>query len=186
MWKVSNLGRTGWMVIGAIGALVLVPSAAVATATGLTGIVGSSGQQAADTDAGQLATAEAAPGSFEILFNANSTTTPCVSLPVISKTDGFIVTEIEIDTYQLATTPGNSAVAVYHGAGCIGANGFLQVNPPSLGLTTAPMDPGYAIPKGGSLSFLGADGTAANIDILGYKVPAKDVPGYTEVVRPPA
>jgi hypothetical protein len=184
MSRMGNLSRTSWVVIGVVGALILVPSAAVATAAGVTELVGTGGQRAAVSDAGQLSTAEAAPSSFDIEFNATTAKDACVSLPVISKTEGFIVTEIAVDTYQLPSPGEDSAIAAYRGTGCVGTSGFIQVNPPSLGLTTIPMDPGYAIPKGGSISFEGTNNTEANIDVFGYKVPAKDAPGYTTVQRP--
>jgi hypothetical protein len=72
---------------------------------------------------------------------------------VISKSDGFIVTQITVDTYQLPSAGIGNTIDAFHGADCSAKSGFLQVNPPSLGMTTVPMDPGFAIPKGGSLSF---------------------------------
>jgi hypothetical protein len=66
MSRLGNLSRPGWLVIGAAGALILAPSAAMATATGLSELTGPGGQRAAVTDAGQLATAQAAPSSEHI------------------------------------------------------------------------------------------------------------------------
>jgi hypothetical protein len=184
MSRIGNLSRPGWLVIGAVGALILAPSAAVATATGLSELTGPGGQRAAVTDAGQLATAEAAPSSFELEFYDTTSSSPCASMAAISKTQGFIVTEITVDTYALPAPGGDNTIDAYTHPGCSGKNGILQINPATLGITTMPLTPGYAIPKGGSLSFLGTNGTEANIDVFGYKVPAKDVPGYTKVVRP--
>jgi hypothetical protein len=186
MSRFSNLSRPGWLVLGAVGVLILAPSAAIATSTGLTQLVGSGGQHAAVTSAGQLTTAQAAPSSFEIEFSATTSSSPCVSMPVISKTEAFVVTEIAVDTYDLPSAGSDDTVDAFHGAGCGSKNGFLQLNPATLGMTTVPVSPGYAIPKNGSLSFEGTGGTEANIDVFGYKVPARDATRYTNVVRPAA
>jgi hypothetical protein len=56
MSRLGNLSRPGWLVIGAASALILAPSAAMATATGLSELTGPGGQRAAVTGAGTYAT----------------------------------------------------------------------------------------------------------------------------------
>jgi hypothetical protein len=52
----GNLSRGGWLAAGIVLAFVLAPSAAIATAAGVTEVTGPGGQRAAVTDAGQLTT----------------------------------------------------------------------------------------------------------------------------------
>ncbi len=63
MSGLKNMSRGGYIVVGIVMALILVPSG-VAAALAYTGIEGSSGHVANVSDAGQLLTTEANPSSF--------------------------------------------------------------------------------------------------------------------------
>ncbi len=69
MSRLRNMSRVGWIVTGVVVALVLVPSAAFATARALkfTGIEGTSTHKADVTAAQQLLTTEASPASDQVL-----------------------------------------------------------------------------------------------------------------------
>ena len=64
--RIGNLNRGGWLAAGIVLAFALAPSAAIATAAGVTEITSPGGQRATVTKAGQLTTAPASAGSFEI------------------------------------------------------------------------------------------------------------------------
>jgi hypothetical protein len=63
--KIKNMSRGGWIVIGVVAALILVPTAAVAATASLVKIQGTSGNNADVTAANQLLTTEAKPTSYE-------------------------------------------------------------------------------------------------------------------------
>jgi hypothetical protein len=180
MERISNLGRTGWLVAGILAVIALAPSAAVATAVGVTELAGPGGQRAAVTDAGQLTTTQAAPGSYAVrLSSADAPATHvCEPLPVFSTTKGFIATEVAVDAYDVSAPGDNTAVAIFEGTGCQLRLALEQINPASNGLTVIPVDPGIAIPKGGSMSFEVLD-MGALVTVYGYTVPASDVTGYS-------
>lgn len=184
MIKFSSFSKPGWLAAGAIGLLILAPSAAVATSTGLTELIGSGGQRADVTNAGQLTTAEAAPRSFvaRTLAVDASGKTPCATLPVISRSKGFVLTEIAVNPVNLTAPAPNSAFTVIEGSKCGSASQtFAQINPSSLGLTVLPINPGIAIPKGGTLTFEAFNDVTYVVSVFGYTVPASDAPGYTPV-----
>ena len=55
---------------------------------------------------------------------------------------------------------------------------ITTLTPASLGMTVLPLDPGLAIPKGGTFSFAVQD-MGAFVTLYGYKVPASEISGYT-------
>ena len=61
MSRVKNLSRGGWMIVGVVAALILVPTAAVAATATVVKIEASNGNKLAATADGQLLTAEANP-----------------------------------------------------------------------------------------------------------------------------
>jgi hypothetical protein len=75
MSKLKNMSRAGWIVVGLVAALVLVPTAAVAATATLVKIQGTSGNKADVTGAGQLLTTTAQPQN---LFSGTLTSEPWV------------------------------------------------------------------------------------------------------------
>ena len=179
MNRIKSLSRSGWLVVGLLAGLVLAPSAAIATATGLTELVGPGGHRASVTIAGQLNVAQAAPSDFAFrLASVDTTSSFCQAAHVISHKLGFIVTEITVDTFDLPSPGANDSVVIFEGAHCTPKMVVTVVNPGSFGLTVVPLNPGLGLPAGGTMSIKVSDmGALANI--YGYTVPSKDVPGYT-------
>ena len=180
MHRIRNLSRGGWLAIGILLALVLAPSAAIATAAGVTEITGPGGQRAAVTDAGQLDVTQTTAGNYEVRDGSEDTTltTPaCLSFPAISATTGFVIKEITVSV-DSDPSPGTSDLGLYEGPDCDVTQVITTLTPASLGMTVLPLDPGLAIPKGGTFSFAVQD-MGAFVTLYGYKVPASEISGYT-------
>jgi hypothetical protein len=181
MTQIKTLSRSGWLLAGLLAALIVVPSAAAAATVGVTELAGANGQRAAVTRAGQLTTAEAAPGSYQTrLAGANATAgsrSACVTYPAISASKAFIVREFTVNVTGIAGTLGS--VVFYEGANCQPRLGFDQVSVTTPGLTVLPVDPGIALPRGGKVS-VSVGGISALVAVFGYTVPARDVSSYTK------
>jgi hypothetical protein len=180
MLGIRNLSRGGWLAAGIVLAFVLAPSAAIATAAGVTEITSPGGQRAAVTDAGQLTTAPASAGSFETRGGTLDTTllTPqCLTLTPFSATTGFVITQVTVSV-DSDPAPGSSDLGLYEGPGCDLKRVITTLTPASLGMTVLPVDPGLAIPKHGTFSFAVQD-MGAFVTVYGYQVPAREVSGYT-------
>src|SRR5580658_7894089 len=109
MSKIKSMSRGGWIVVGIIVALLLVPTAAYAGGKALkfTGIEGTSGNQADVTGAGQLLTTTVNPSSF---FQNASQTLPATEFAAVSiatppSGTALVVTSIHINVYS-DPTPG--------------------------------------------------------------------------------
>jgi hypothetical protein len=177
---IRNLGRGGWLAAGILLAFVLAPSAAIATAAGVTEITGPGGQRAAVTYAGQLTTAPTSAGSFETRGGTEYTTLSapqCLTLPAFSATSGFVITQITVSVNS-DPDPGTSDLGLYQGSGCDLKRVITALTPASLGMTVLPVDPGLAIPRHGTFSFAVQD-MGAFVTVYGYQVPAREVSGYT-------
>lgn len=177
---IRNLSRGGWLAAGILLAFVLAPSAAIATAAGVTELTGPGGQRAAITDAGQLTAAPASADSFETRGGTEDTTltTPqCLTLSPFSATTGFVITQISVSV-DSDPDPGTSDLGLYEGSGCDSHRVITTLTPASLGMTVLPAGPGLAIPEHGTFSFAVQD-MGAFVTVYGYKVPAREVSGYT-------
>jgi hypothetical protein len=180
MQRIRKVSRGGWLAIGILLALVLAPSAAIATAAGVTEITGPGGQRAAVTDAGQLTVTQTTAGSYEVRGGSEDTTTTtpaCLSFPAISATTGFVIKEITVSVYS-DPSPGTSELGLDEGPNCNVAQVITTLTPASVGMTVLPIDPGLAIPAGGTFSFAVQD-MGAFVTLYGYKVPSSEVSGYT-------
>ena len=177
MSRIKQMSRAGWVIIGAVIALLLYPSVASAASTVYDGIIGTSGHKADVTAASQLLTAEAAPGSyFHHTAQASDTANTVVATPPSGR--ALIVTGLGVDfgsggnVDQVSLWIGNatcastlepiatvSAAIIWNGSGTKTEGGLQQV----------PVSPGIAIPASDRLC-----GTSiAAIDLIvvsGYSV----------------
>lgn len=177
--KLSGISRVGWVVVGLITALVLAPAAAVA-ATAMV-LHGANGPGVNATSGNQLLTAEAPPSAWVSEYGFNDAAGTCSNLPVVSKTRGFIVKQVNVDV--LGTATGDSVVYIYRGPGCLSKNtvGEADANGSNV---VYPFDPGVALPKTGQVSILyNGPATQVRVQALGYTVPASDAPAYTPVIE---
>jgi hypothetical protein len=180
MNRLAQLSKSGWFLAGALVTLVVVPASAAAATIGVTELAGSGGQRATVTRAGQLATAQAAPGSFVTRLGGADLTSAgqskCVTFPVVSSTKAVVIRQFTVTTYSVPGTLGS--VVLYEGPNCQPSQAIDQLSYATPGITNLPVDPGIALPKAGTIS-VSIDGLGALVAFFGYTVPASDVPSYT-------
>src|SRR5271166_3819030 len=104
MSKIQNLSNRGWLIVGLVVALLLVPSAAIAAGRGalkLTGIEGTSANQADVTPAQQLLTTQAPLADFwqfqGQFADTSSGGTSCVQVGTPPTGDAYVVQSVEMD-----------------------------------------------------------------------------------------
>jgi hypothetical protein len=187
MPKLKNLSRGGYIVIGIIVTLIMVPTGIAAAAVAYNGIEGTNGATAtanhADvTSAGQLLTTEANPSNFV-------QTGPALVEPTSSYTriatpksgDALIVTSIHFDVIAVPN-PGDADVIFLQeetGSTCTGnqvGTWRYVLNPPTIGGSDLPLSPGLVVAKGDALCGIVENGVNADISISGYTVSATDAP----------
>jgi hypothetical protein len=85
-----------------------------------------------------------------------------------------IIRNVKVDVFTDPTPGAGQRVDIFAGNAC----GILvaDVNPPGVGVTLWPFDPGVAIPAGSSLSVNVAGAVQAEVYADGYTVPAAAVP----------
>jgi hypothetical protein len=171
---------SGWVLAGVLAALVLVPASAAAATIGVTELAGSNGQRADVTRAGQLNTAEAAPGSFVTRLGGadltSGTQSKCVTFPIISTTKAVVIRQFTVTTYSVPGSLGS--VLLYEGPNCQPSQVIDQLSYAAPDITNLPVDPGIALPKAGTIS-VNIAGLGALVALFGYTVPASDVSSYT-------
>ena len=186
MSRIKNMSRGGYIVVGFLVALLLVPSGvAVAKALKYTGIEGSNGttttQNKADvTSAGQLRVAEADPNALFQSGEAFPNTGGFGAVATPPSSSALIITGLHIDTYT-DPTPGSGNLVefvVETGTSCSGSfvGTFRQiVNPGTDGEIDIPLAPGLAVPSGDALCTVSGGSVAAEVTASGYTIPATAV-----------
>jgi hypothetical protein len=181
MHRIKNMSRGGWIVVGIVVAMMLVPSSvAVAAALKYTGIEGTSGNKADVTPAGELQVAAASPSAYFQNTFANVSGSAAVNVAAPPASLALVVTTIHIDTYE-DPTPGsgqNILFLVSTGTSCSGSQvgSYLEfLNPGGIGETDLPMAPGLGIPEGDSLCAEAGGSVVAEVSVSGFTVPAAAV-----------
>ena len=165
-----------WIAAAIVVGMIVAPVAAIGAAS-VVHIAGSNGVPASVTNANQLTTAEAAPGSFREYAVSD---TGCNLLFKVPVDKGFIIKTVVVNNVD---TSGPIGVGTYTGlylndANC-GGHYFLDVNPAQdVDHSTVPVEPGIAI-RGGSRVFVGEFASTADVFVMGYLVPKNDVPVNT-------
>ena len=181
---VFDMGRfssAGWLVVGFVCAVLIVPPAAQAAAA-LTKIVGLNGSTAADVNkANQLTIAETAPASFRqyVVNNETDTAGVCSALGTVPANRGLIVRGLSVEETQTAAVYGD--VVFFAGANCTGTRiGVVSIDGTSPN-SFLPITPGFAVPAGTVLSALQRGNGAIEGDFIlnGYVVPSAAVPTVT-------
>jgi hypothetical protein len=153
--RLKNMSRGGYIVVGFLVAMLLVPSSmAVAAALKYTGIEGAGGSKAIVTPAGSLSVA-ASPSSPTGQINPGSSWTTVFDA---SETAAIVVTSINVDTW--AVTPGvNSAIQFgLSQDGCLSVSSTIEaVNPGAIGETSVSLGPGGLSLTGVSLCAINDD-----------------------------
>jgi hypothetical protein len=206
MSRIKNMSRGGWIVIGIVLVLVLVPTG-VATAAMLkyTGIEGTNGQtstinKAQVTSAGQLLTTEAPPTSYEDysainVSAANGEGPTCVTVgpSQIPAGEAFVIQEIYVtagvvNSPTTISGPPNStesggAVEFFVGSpGCTADDPYITSGTATApGGFSIPLTPGYVIPSGDTIDAY-LVGMGGDINITGYLVPSADAPSTPQSI----
>jgi hypothetical protein len=195
--RIKNISRSGWLVIGIVAALLLVPTtvAAVTSTTIIKGgtlagqagvtashqlqtngeIQGTSGNQADVSPAGQVLSAPAYPSHYFAGADAGLPTGgSAVALATPPAGGAMVVTSVNVSVYS-APSPGPSDFAefVIGSGGCTTFVGPFEhaIYPSGIGSTQLTFDPGVVIPSGDVLCG-GASVVGAYADATGYTVPA--------------
>jgi hypothetical protein len=186
MPKLKNMSRGGYIVVGIVAALVLVPTGIAAAAVAYTGIEGTNGATAtvnhADvTSAGQLLTTEANPSNFvQTSPSYVDTTSSFTEIATPKSGDALIVTSIHFDVLADPTPGGEDYIWVQEDAGstCTSPVGTWRyfLNPPTIGGFDLPLSPGLVVAKGDALCGLVADSVTADVSVSGYTVSSTDAP----------
>ena len=179
MPKVKDMSRGGWILVGVVVALLLVPTAAGA-ATLYNGIMGTSGNRADVSPTSQLLTAEAAPSSlYHNVVSAGTSETVLARPP---SGHALIVTGLSVDFFAMnapdhvtvyvgsSTCSGLVNIAIVDSATEWNGSGYVM----SGGMQSVPISPGIAIPAADRLC--GHSSSSANyVDVSGYSVPSSAV-----------
>jgi hypothetical protein len=181
MSRIKEMSRAGWMLIGVVGALLLVPSVASAASTIYNGIIGISGQKADVSPTSQLLTGEAAPSAFYHNFATPASATVIATPP---PGHALVVSGLSIDffpgnpTDYIVVYIGNSScashllnVAVVNGAAIWNGSSYVL----SGGTQTVPVSPGLAVPAADRLCATAIGGSSADVMVSGYSVTSSSV-----------
>ena len=201
MSRLKNMSRGGYIVVGIVMALILVPSG-VAAALAYNGIEGSSGHEANVSDYGQLLTTPALPSAYrdyhafqvDSAGGASGEYLECVTAATIPTGDAFVAQQVEVDVSAVdspssysgppAGNASNSDFAVLADSpsdGC-GFGSYITSGeaPNTTGNAPIPLVPGYVIPSGYHLDVT-TFGMNAAVYVTGYLVPSADAPSSPEV-----
>jgi hypothetical protein len=184
MSKLTSMARGGWIVVGIVIALLLVPSVAVAAGLTYNGIEGVNKNKAAVTPDGQVLAVQTDPyQSFVAYFGTgtlpetNVTTSTCSSFgdTTMAENQDAVITDIHVSVY--AAGGAGAVVYVYNNNSCSGTP-IVNMNAETLGETgitfsTPVLDvgPSGVFDGGGAGNYFSAveyDGVSANVVVNGY------------------
>jgi hypothetical protein len=189
MSRITSMSRGGWIVIGVLVGLLIVPSGvAVAVALKYTGIEGSNGitttlNKAGISSTGQLLTGEADPNRF--FQSDDASVISAAGFAVVATPpsgSALVITSILINT-KADPTPGSSAFLqtfVESGTTCndsspLAGNFDHFVNPATLGEDDISLATGLVVPSGDALCMEAQGGIDVTSAAAGYTVPATDI-----------
>jgi hypothetical protein len=186
MSRLKNMSRAGYIVVGIVAALILVPTGIAAATVAYTGIEGTNGStttvnHADVTSAGQLLTTEASPSSF--VQTGDVTMNPSNYSVVAQPAAGhaLIVTWLHYDVYA-DPSPGadqNLYLVEETGSTCSGSqvgSWYHFLNPATDGETDISLSPGLVVAKGDSICGLANGSVIGEVSVSGYSVSSTDAP----------
>ena len=187
MSRFKNMSRGGYIVVGIVAALILVPTGIAAATVAYTGIEGNNGatgtvNHADVTSAGQLLTTEANPNTF--------VQTADVDVYNGGRFQGNREPEDQRcphrhnDSLRCVCRPHprkwseRGAGRFETGSTCTGglAGRGVLLNRGSDGETDLPLSPGLVVAKGDSLCGAAGGSVDAEVDVSGYTVSSTDAP----------
>jgi hypothetical protein len=184
MSRIKNMSRGGYILVGFLVAMLLVPSGvAVAKALKFTGVQGTSGQRADVTGASQLLATEASPANYYANGNglfSNFGGNFIDAAP--GSGHALIVKSVDLDTQIFTAPPGTNTYVFLFVGDSTCTDDFLVlnfVNITSFGTLHLSYEPGVSIPDGEALCSVGSASSGAlsgTTTVVGYQVPSTDVP----------
>src|SRR5579875_1806125 len=124
-----------------------------------------------DSVTNTVTTEVAAPSTFVHAAQSNITASDgCTFVAEPPSGKALIVSNVLVNVLD-DPSPGAGQVLIWPNASCGGAPAAV-VNPPSVGETTLPFDPGVDIPAGSQLSAQVVGSVEADINVNGYSVPS--------------
>jgi hypothetical protein len=206
--KIKNISRLGWVIVGLVAAMLLVPTMAVAATVAYNGIEGTNGttttqNKALVTSAGQLLTTGVEPTKYvEYLgygdtADGNSGGFQCETASTIPSGKAFVAQQINVTVFEV-----DSPIAYSNPSGVYGGSYFIvrsdssgnagSCEGPSMadgeapggtvGNVAIPLVPGYVVPSGYAIDVY-TQGLSADIWINGYLVPSADAPPTPNVTK---
>jgi hypothetical protein len=122
---------------------------------------------------GTATTQIAPPSAYVHRFGFdNSSTCAVIAQPPTGK--AMIIRDVRIDVFQDPSPGISQLVALYDDTTC--SDLVADVNPPTVGETVLPFDPGLGIAAGSALSMVTNGSVAAEVYTDGYSVPSNQVP----------
>ena len=184
MSRLKNMSRGGYIVVGIVAALILIPTGIAEATIAYTGIEGTNGATAtvnpADvTAAGQQLTTEANPSTFyqtSDTFLDFGTLSP-IATPITNH--ALIVTAINVDVSGDSSPGGGSDVLMeVRASTCAGAivKYTHAIHPGGIGVIEIDLAPGLVVPKGDVLCAEENGTVIAGAQISGYTVTPTDAP----------
>jgi hypothetical protein len=186
MSKLKNMSRAGYIVVGIVAALILVPTGIAAATAAYTGIEGTNVTNKTTenyvqvTSAGQLLTTEADPSTFVQTADVYPSTTPTpIAKPKTN--EALIVTTVHVDVFEDPSPGAGQWVELTEetGSTCTGsAVGafYHRINPGSVGEIDESFDPGLVVAKGDALCAEDYGSVDTEVDVSGYTVSSADAP----------
>jgi hypothetical protein len=170
------------LLVGALLGVLVVPQVAAAVSNAVQIQSGNGTAEADVTKAGQLQQTETAPSNFRVLDVQASGDGQCNQFAAAPAGKGLVVRQVVV-TITVPSSAGVPFLAVYSNGTCTG-RGLALVSTETIGTTTLPITPGFALASGHRLSVnIVSPGTAAaNAFLFGYLVPSADVPSTTPVL----
>jgi hypothetical protein len=191
-FRIKNMSRGGWIVVGILIAVMLVPSGvAVAKALKYTGIEGTSTNRADVTPAGQLLTTEAQPSnllggsSSDSGFFSATSTVELTGLFSAPSNEAVVMDAITLDVAYWDTSAGpNTYYDLYISDDACTLSDQVgywtpTFSPNGYGSTEIPLTPGVGIPAGDTLcaySYASSGEFQVHVFATGSLVPSGSVP----------
>jgi hypothetical protein len=168
-------GRTVWVALVIVAALVAAPVGAVAAISSVH-VVGGSGTTAQVDGANQLLTTESSPKTYVLRGYFQVTTGGgCVTFVTPPANRAFILKQIVVRVKTSPSFDASHVVLFAAEASCNGAFVF-EDQPSHLGTEVFDFDPGMPIPSTGRVTVEAVgSGLSAEIAVSGYTVPAAAV-----------
>jgi hypothetical protein len=98
----------------------------------------------------------------------------CVVIAQPPANKALIVREVRVDVFNDPSPGPSQTVSIFAGLGCNTIVG--DVNPPTVGQTVVPFDPGIGVPAASGLSAFASGSVQAETYTDGYSVPSSQVP----------